>query len=484
MHVMSVKKPVAGAGNHWATVRLTCSSDPVCDPGICFCGCASQTPERVAVEVPAGWEHGAASPDAEAPAETWYREFGSDELDALIKAAAIENLDIAAATARVLQADARSRAAGAALLPQLDAGANVARFSGSSDGSSLNETDWSVLASASYEVDFWGKNRAAADSGSALARASRAERETVALTVSSSVANTYFELLSLRERQAIAQANLDSAREILKAIEARYAAGAAGAVELATQRAAVAVTELGIPELAQQESAVRGALALLLGRQPEQFVVDATSLERLGEPAIAAGLPSSLLTRRPDLIAAEANLQAAEADIAAARAAMLPAFTLTAGGGLQNPAVQAAVNTLTGTGSTLILGASLMQAIFDGGRHRAVHEEALARRQELVANYRGSVLAALLDVETALSAIQNLNAQQSAQLENVVQSERAFQGAQLRYRAGAGDYLSVLVAQRLLYGAREQLSVYRLARLQALVGLYRALGGGWQAASN
>ena len=195
-------------------------------------------------------------------------------------------------------------------------------------------------------------------------------------------------------------------------------------------------------------------------------------------------MPSTLLTRRPDLIAAEAGLQAADADVAAARAAMLPAFTLTAGGGLQNPAVQAAVATLTGTGSTLILGASLMQAIFDGGRHRAVHEEALARRQELVANYRGSVLAALLDVETALSAIQHLDAQQSAQLENVVQSERAFQGAELRYRAGAGDYLSVLVAQRLLFGAREQLSVYRLARLQALVGLYRALGGGWQTASN
>jgi outer membrane protein TolC len=125
-----------------------------------------------------------------------------------------------------------------------------------------------------------------------------------------------------------------------------------------------------------------------------------------------------------------------------------------------------------------------MQSIFDGGRRRAVRDEALARRQELMANYRGSVLAALLDVETALSAIQNLNAQQSAQRENAVQSERAFQGAQLRFQAGSGDYLSVLVAQRLLYTAREQFSVYRLARLQALVGLYRALGGGWQSASN
>ena len=165
----------------------------------------------------------------------------------------------------------------------------------------------------------------------------------------------------------------------------------------------------------------------------------------------------------------------------AARAALLPSITLTASGGLQNPAVQAAVDTLTGTGGTLTLGASLLQTIFDGGRRRAARSAATARQQELVALYRGSILAALLDVETALSSIQHLNAQQAAQIENVAQSQRAFEGAQLRYQAGSGDYLTVLEAQRLLYAAREQQSNYRLARLQALVGLYKALGGGWQA---
>jgi outer membrane protein TolC len=255
-------------------------------------------------------------------------------------------------------------------------------------------------------------------------------------------------------------------------------------VELATQRATVATTEIVVPELLQQEAALRGALALLLGRAPEQFTVAGSALDDLHEPPIAAGLPAALLTRRPDLMAAEARLQAANADVAAARAALLPAITLTASGGVQNPAVQAAVTTLEGTGGTLTLGATLLQTIFDAGRRRALRAESEARQQELLAAYRGAVLAALLDVETALSAIANLNAQQAAQQAAVVQSEQALQGAQLRYQAGSGDFLTLLEAQRFLYAARDHRNSYQLARLQALVGLCKALGGGWQTGSN
>ena len=191
-------------------------------------------------------------------------------------------------------------------------------------------------------------------------------------------------------------------------------------------------------------------------------------------------MPSELLRRRPDLIASENNLQAAHADLIAARAALFPSLDLTASGGVQNPAVQAAVITLAGTGWSLTAGASLVQTIFDAGRRRAVIQEATARQEELVANYRGAILAALLDVENALSAIHYLELQKQAQLRNADQSERAFQGAQLRYREGAAEYLTVLEAQRALFAARDQLSQYKLARLQALIGLGKALGGGWQ----
>jgi outer membrane protein, multidrug efflux system len=448
--------------------------------------CASTAPITAPPDVPAAFEQPAGDLGGAGPqsAAEWFHGFGSVELDELIKMASAGNLDLVAAAARVAQADARSRAAGAGLLPQVDVGANVAHFRGRANGVSASETDWSALASARYEADFWGKNRATANSAAALARASRADRETVALTVLGGTANSYFQVLSLRQQLAIARSNLDTARDVLKVIEARYNVGAAGAVELATQRATVAATELAIPVLTQQEVAARGALAILLGRAPEQFTVEGTPLEAVKEPAITAGLPAALLTRRPDLFSAEASLQAANADVLAARAALLPAITLTASGGVQNPAVQAAVETLTGTGGTLVLGASIVQTIFDAGRRRAARAETEARRQELLANYRASVLAALLDVETALSSIASLNAQQSAQLENMSQSEHALEGARLRYQAGSGDYLNVLEAQRLLYAAREQHSIYQLARLQALVGLCRALGGGWQSAQN
>ena len=434
------------------------------------------------------------SPDSDAPAafeqpsggqpswpgKDWYRGFASSELDSLVTLAEQNNFDLAAASARIRQADARARAAGAAILPQLDVGANATRFTGRSHGQTAHETDWSALLSASYEVDFWGKNRATSQSAQLAALASQAERDTLALTTLTGVANGYFQVLSLRERVTLARANLESTREVLQVIEARFNAGAATAAELAIQRAAVANAELMIAPLQQQEIEARGALALLVGKVPEGFSVAAQHLDDLSEPSVAPGLPAELLMRRPDVLAAESNLQAAHADLAAARAAMFPNLTLTADGGVQNPAVQAAVITLEGTGYSLALGASLVQTIFDGGRRRAAREEAEAREQELLANYRSAILNALLDVEVALAAIHHLDLQQAAQVENVTQSERAFEGVRLRYRAGSGDYLSVLDSQRTLYAAREQASQYKLERLQAVVGLCKALGGGWQ----
>lgn len=443
-------------------------------------GCATPRPTPPPDLTPDAFEQRPPASQPRWPEKDWYRGFTSGELDSLMTLAEQNNLDLAAAAARIRQADARARAAGAAILPQIDAGANATYFTGRSHGQSANETDWSALLSASYEVDFWGKNRATSRSAQLAALASQAERDTLALTTLSGVANAYFQVLSLRERLNLARANFDSTREVLQVIDARYTAGAGTAAELATQRAAVANAELTIVPLQQQEFEARGALALLVGRVPEGFSVTAEQLDGLSEPAVMPGLPAELLMRRPDVLAAETNLQAAHADLTAARAALFPTLTLTGSGGAQNPAVQAAVITLEGAGSTLSLGASLVQTIFDGGRRRAVRDEAQAKEEELLASYRTAILNALLDVETALSAIRHLDLQRAAQTENVTQSERAFEGARLRYRAGAGDYLSMLDAQRTLYSARDQSSQYKLARLQAVVGLFKALGGGWQ----
>jgi multidrug efflux system outer membrane protein len=446
----------------------------------CLCaGCALQGKSPQPPSPPAAFVHGSDT-TPRWPAEDWYRQFGSDELNELIAEAEHHNLDVEAARARVLQADARARQAHAAILPSVDANATANFLAGHSNNGSANETDWSVLLSASYELDFWGKNRAAADSARYLSMGLRADRDLIALTALAGVAETYFQVLSLRERSSIAHSNVDAARKLTDVVAARFHAGLATPIELATQRAVLASAQLLIPDLQQQEQAELAALAILEGHPLQGFAVQGQGLDAIQEPTIAPGLPSELLQRRPDVREAEANLQSANADLLRARAALYPSLTLTAAGGLQDPALNAAVNSLAGAGPTINLGAAVLQPIFNAGRLRAARAEAQARQQELATHYRATILAALVDVENALSGIQHLDAARPFQDESLAQSEQAFEGARLRYQAGSGDYLTVLEAQRTLYGARDQYSAYRLARLQAIVSLCKVLGGGWQ----
>jgi outer membrane protein, multidrug efflux system len=446
-------------------------------------GCSSEPALQLRPDAPVAFESQPADRAAAWPSQEWYRGFSSDQLNSFIDLASTHNWELAGARARVAQADARARQAGAAILPSVDALGNANFLAGHSGAGTAHETDWSALLSASYEVDFWGKNRATASSASLLAVASRAERDTLALTTLAGVADAYFQVLALHERRTIAQSNLDAARRLLDVVQARYSAGAANPVELATQKSTLSTAAFAIPELEQQEGEARAALALLLGRAPEGFELTYESLDSLTEPAVSPGLPAELLTRRPDVLLAEANLQSAHADLAVARAAMLPSLNLTAAGGVQNPALNAAVIVLPGTGSTLALGGSLAQSIFDHGRLKAQRAEVQARNDELLAAYRSAIAAALVDVENALSSIQHLNEAREFATATVVQGERALEGATLRYQAGSGDFLTLLEAQVILYTARDRLVQYRLARLQALVGLCKALGGGWSQAA-
>jgi NodT family efflux transporter outer membrane factor (OMF) lipoprotein len=429
-------------------------------------------------DLPAAFDN-VRAPGGQWPAQEWYRDFGSDELNTFIDAAARTNSDVAAARARVAQADARARQAGAAILPTVDANATGNYLSGHSSQGGGHEFDWAAMLSASYEVDFWGKNRATADSARLLAGASRADRDAIALTTLAGVANAYFQLLAVRERLEVAQGNREAAQQLLAVVQARFDAQVASPIELATQKAALDVAQIAIVDLQQVEVEARTALSILLGRPPEQFEVKGQPLESLREPAVAAGLPSELLTRRPDILLAESNLRAGHADLIAARAALFPSLSLTASGGLQNPALPATVLTIPGVGPSFALGANLVQPIFDHGRLKAQRDEVQAKNLELLSVYRASIIAALGDVENALAAIQHLNQAREYQVENVAQSERAFEGAKARYQAGSVDFLTMLEAQRTLYAARDQFTQYKLARLQALVGLCKALGGGW-----
>jgi multidrug efflux system outer membrane protein len=444
-------------------------------------GCSLEATKPPTPALPMAFEKALPTDHVNWPSKDWYRSFASPELDSLIDQASRNNFDVNAAQSRIAQADARARQAHAAILPSVDAGGNANYLAGHSVNGTAHETDWAALLSASYEVDFWGKNRASADSAKYLAIASRADRDTVALTALAGVANGYFQVLSLRERLTIAHLNVEAARGLMAVVDSRYKVGLSNPVEVATQKAVLSTAALTIPELEQSEDEALAALAMLVGQPPERFSIAGVPLDSLAEPAVTAGLPSDLLTRRPDVFTAEANLKSANADLVAARAALFPSLSLTAAGGVQNPALNAAVISLSGVGPTLNLGASLAQTIFDGGRLRAVRAEARAKEEELVTGYRAAIVAALVDVENSLSAIHHLDTAREFQNDSLAQSERAFEGATLRYKEGSGDFITVLEAQRILYTARDQFSQYKLARLQALVSLCKALGGGWQA---
>lgn len=456
--------------------RLACA----CVCSVLLCGCVAEKRQPTPVALPAAYGHASVAAGAAWPGADWYRGFGSEELDTLVDFAASHNTDLAQAGERVTQADARARQAGAAILPSLSGEASGNYLAGRSAQGSGHELDWLAMLSASYEVDFWGKNRATAHAALLEAGVSRDERATVELTMLGAVADEYFHVLALRERAQIARSNRDAARQILAAVEARHGAGVASPTDVALQKAAVDRAEIAVADLEQQETQTRAALALLLGRIPEDFEVRGTSLDSLHEIEVAAGLPSALLTRRPDVAAAEARLRAASADLTAARAALLPSLSLTAAGGIQNPALPATVLTIGGTGPSFALAANLTQPIFDRGRLRAERDEAASRERELLLAYRAAILAALVDVENALGALQQLAASGSFQQGSLEESERALEGARLRYEHGAGDLLTLLEAQRLVYEARDQFIQYRLARLEALVALCKALGGGWQ----
>jgi multidrug efflux system outer membrane protein len=290
-------------------------------------GCTLRPPDRGPGPVTPGRfaENGEAA--AGWPGAGWWEGFGSAELDRLVKDALAANTDLAAAAARLRQADAQVRIAGAGLLPtvEADAGAGATRTSSEArafGGGPSTSDSYDAGLRAAWELDLWGRNRAALASARASATADLFDRDGVALTVASSAADTYFQVLSARDRLRIAEANLDNARRVLQLVEVRVANGAATPLELAQQRTQVATQSATIPSLRQQERQAVNALALLLARPLVGFDVEAQSLRDLRPVPVLAGLPSELLQRRPDIAAAEARLDAAAADVAAARAAL------------------------------------------------------------------------------------------------------------------------------------------------------------------
>lgn len=445
------------------------------------CAGTDKTP-TTGIAPPAHWQASTDQGQARVAAD-WWRAFGSPELSQLIQQARQGSFDLAAGRARVRQASTAAIIAGAPLLPEVKAelSGSYQQLLGDKGFSALDASSdqprfdtYATGLSASYELDFWGGKRAARDSAVHGLDAARFDQATLELTLLAGVASSYLQVLALDEQRRIAKSNLDNARQVLQLVDARQGAGAATQLELAQQRSLVAGRERALERLHQQAGEARVALAALLGQPVQTLSLKGEKLGALQWPGTGAGLPSELLGRRPDIAAAEARLAAADADVRVARAAMLPSLTLSANLGtgseqfsdvLRNPYFGVA--------------AGLAAPIFNAGRLDASHQQRQAREEELLANYRAAIVAAFGDVERALLAIDGLDRQRQWQAEELAQAQRAFDLAENRYRAGAETLLTVLETQRSLYQAEDEAVQLRLARLQAAVGLYKALGGGW-----
>jgi NodT family efflux transporter outer membrane factor (OMF) lipoprotein len=419
--------------------------------------------------------------DQALPALDWWRGFGSRELTLLMEEAQTANLDIAVAVAKIKEADAQVRIANAALLPVLDANFSATRtrtalLSGAARGGSPVSSLYDFNLTASYTLDFWGKNRAALLAADETAIATRYDKEVVALTTLVSVANAYFNVLDSQDRLRVAHENFTAANRILDLIKQRKEAGTASDLEVSQQESLVETQRASIPPLEITLRQNKMALAVLVGRAPEHFILAGGSAYRLRLPKVAPGLPSEVLAQRPDIQEAEANLKSANFSVAEARAAFLPNIVLTGETGFESLALQS----LFGPGAWFYtMMASASQPIFHGGALIGALEQAEGKQVELLQTYRKSVLAAFSDVEQALIAVQQEALRERYQRAVVRASQKAFDISRQRLEQGTLDMVTLTQTQQTLFTAQDTLAQVRLARLQAIVQLYQALGGGW-----
>ncbi len=436
-----------------------------------------------ALDIPEGYKAARLTrPDAP-PTLDWWRGFRSPELTTLMEEAQTVNLDIAAATARFIQADAQARVAGAPLLPSLS-GTGQQTYSRSSGSSSSGLTNggrevvnYQSSLSASYEFDFWGKNRDAAQAAEETSIATRFDRDVVALTALVSVANAYFQVLAAQDRIRSAERNIAAATRILAAIKQRLSAGTGTDLDVAQQESVLANQRAAVPALRQTLAQNVNALATLVARPPESVRITGGSLNRISAPRVTPGLPSELLTQRPDIRRQEAQLAAATANVGSARAQFFPSIQLTGSGGYQSSSL---VSLFQPHAAFFNVVGSLTQPIFDGGKILGNFELTRARQDELLQTYRKTVIQSFADVDNALVSIRETTERLRLQREVLAASRRAFQLSEQQLRAGTADIVTVLNTQLTLFQAEDSLSQAQLARLLAIVSLYQALGGGWE----
>jgi multidrug efflux system outer membrane protein len=448
-------------------------------------GCAvGPNYKRPSTDVP-GMYRGTTPEDAAQPTteslgeQKWWEVFQDKQLQDLIRTALQQNYDVRIAATRILQAQAQLGITRADQLPTISAGAeavnerdprtkNFRQFE-----TSANEVDLSLA----WELDFWGKYRRATESARASLLATQWAREAVVSTLVSDVATAYFQLRSLDLQLEISRRTLASRRDSLQLTQTLANGGATSLLDVRQAEQLVFTAAESIPDLERQIEQQENFLSTLLGNNPGPIARGMTLTEQPHAPEIPAGLPSSLLERRPDVREAEAQLIAANAQIGVAKAAYFPQINLTATAGYQSSAL---TSLFTGPAGLWSFGGSLIQPIFSGGGIRSNVRFTEARQQESLLTYRQTIQQAFRGVSDSLVEYHKDREFREYQQQLALSAQDAAQLSEMRYRGGAASYLEVLTNETNYFDAQLGLAQAQLNELAGLVRIYRNLGGGWQ----
>jgi outer membrane protein, multidrug efflux system len=421
----------------------------------------------------------AQSPAGSLGDEKWWEVFQDKELQGLIRTALKNNYDVRIAATRILQAQAQLGITRADQLPSISVGGDINSQQSAKSGPipSFEITRGQLDASASWNLDFWGKYRRATEAARANLLATKWAQKEVMSTLVASVAINYFQLRQLDLQLEISKRTLNSRQDSLQLTQTLEQHGISSLLDVRQSEQLVYTAAATIPDFERQIAQEENAISILLGNNPGDVPRGLKLTEQPHAPEVPVGLPSSLLERRPDILQAEQNLVAANAQVGVARAAYFPQIALTGSAGYQSPAL---TNLFTGPAGIWNLAGSFTQPIFQGGRLKSNVRLAEAQREQLLLTYQQAIQGAFRDVSNALVAYRK-NREFRIQEEHLVEAAQdAAKLSEVRFKAGTTDYLEVLTNNTNSFSAELGLAQAQGNELTALVQLYQALGGGWQ----
>jgi multidrug efflux system outer membrane protein len=448
-------------------------------------GCASAplpaNPDHALPAVPAHFKEGGARFTTALPAEqadrgAWWRAFNDPVLNDLVERAGARNASIQEAGARLAQARALLRSADANRAPQFGIGAGAQRQAGADTAQGSQPASvFSAKASFSYELDLFGRLAQASDAARLDAASREALLQSTRLLVQAETAQTYLTLRALDDERALVRQTVAAYADTLRLTQRRYDAGDIAELDVVRVQSEVAANEAEALALDRSRAALENALAVLVGDAASSFALPVQAWQS-ALPTIPAGVPGTVLARRPDVAAAQSAMLAAQARVGVARTAWFPDIALTGAGGFASTDLG---DLFRWSARAWGIGALLSLPVFDGGRREANLQGAAAQLDAAAAGYRGQVLGAFRDVEDQLSALRLLGEQSQAQGRAVAAATRASALSETRWRNGLVSQIELLDARRSELRNRRQALQVKAAQYQATVGLVRALGGGW-----